>query len=189
MDRYICNFRTIDIDTTKPTFFGLLYDFYKKDIIQPFKKFDEIIRLLQKEYGLERVYLEEMNEMTKDWALSLSSLSEQPDYLAVERESLWQLPYNSKTDIFHKYFYERFVRTYERFIGINDLPKLILLYIKDKDHFVSDCFLLEMAVCVYRGIDYEDFNKKGPIYKNYLNAMFLLGEAIKEVRTSKTDTN
>ncbi|EFU75674.1 hypothetical protein HMPREF0381_2439, partial [Lachnoanaerobaculum saburreum DSM 3986] len=58
-------------------------------------------------------------------------------------------------------------------------PKIILVYIPDKDYFMSNSSFFEIAIYVYRGINEDDFNKKGPEYKHYLNSMFLLSEALK----------
>ena len=76
------------------------------------------------------------------------------------------------TSRFYKYFYERFVK-------IGDSPKIILIYIPDKDYFMSNSSFFETAIYVYRGINEDDFNKKGSEYKHYLNNMFLLSEDLK----------
>ena len=76
------------------------------------------------------------------------------------------------TSRFYKDFYERFVK-------IGDSPKIILVYIPDKDYFMSNSSFFETAIYVYRGINEDDFNKKGPEYKHYLNNMFLLSESLK----------
>ena len=68
-------------------------------------------------------------------------------------------------------FYKDF---YERFVKIGDSPKIILVYIPDKDYIMSNSSFFETAIYVYRGINEDDFNKKGPEYKHYLNNMFLL---------------
>ena len=76
------------------------------------------------------------------------------------------------TSRFYKDFYERFVK-------IGDSPKIILVYIPDKDYIMSNSSFFETAIYVYRGINADDFNKKGSEYKHYLNNMFLLSEALK----------
>lgn len=72
MDQYICNYRTIrDISTTDSSFLPSVYNFYKNDIIIPKKSQDDIILLLGKEYGLNKVLYSELDRMTADSAISL----------------------------------------------------------------------------------------------------------------------
>ena len=54
-----------------------------------------------------------------------------------------------------------------------------MIYIPDKDYFMSNSSFFETAIYVYRGINEDDFNKKGPEYKHYINSMFLLSESLK----------
>ena len=173
MDKYICNYRTIgDISTTDSSFLPSVYDFYKNDIIMPKKSQDDMILLLGKEYGLNKVLYSELDRMTADSAISLINYNKPESIRNISTHDIWQLPQNLSTSRFYKDFYERFVK-------IGDSPKIILVYIPDKDYIMSNSSFFETAIYVYRGINADDFNKKGSEYKRYLNNMFLLSEALK----------
>ena len=173
MNQYICNYRTIgDISTTDISFLPSVYNFYKNDIIMPKKSLDDMILLLSKDYGLTKVLYSELDRMTAESAISLINYNTHENNLNIPTNDIWQLPQNLSTSRFYKDFYERFVK-------IGDSPKIILVYIPDKDYFMSNSSFFEIAIYVYRGINEDDFNKKGPEYKHYLNSMFLLSESLK----------
>ena len=173
MNQYIFNYRTIgDISTTDNSFLPSVYNFYKNDIIMPKKSPDDMILLLGKEYGLHKVLYRELDRMTAESAISLINDNKPENTLKFPTNDIWQLPQNLSTSHFYKDFYERFVK-------IGDSPKIILIYIPDKDYFMSNSSFFETAIYVYRGINEDDFNKKGPQYKHYLNSMFLLSESLK----------
>ena len=173
MDQYICNYRTIgEISTTDISFLPSVYNFYKNDIIIPKKSLDDMILLLSKDYGLTKVLYSELDRMTAESAISLINYNTHENNLNIPTNDIWQLPQNLSTSRFYKDFYERFVK-------IGDSPKIILVYIPDKDYFMSNSSFFETAIYVYRGINEDDFNKKGPEYKHYLNSMFLLSESLK----------
>ena len=173
MNQYICNYRTIeDISTTDISFLPSVYNFYKNDIIMPKKSLDDMILLLSKDYGLTKVLYSELDRMTAESAISLINYNTHENNLNIPTNDIWQLPQNLATSRFYKDFYERFVK-------IGDSPKIILIYIPDKDYFMSNSSFFETAIYVYRGINEDDFNKKGPEYKHYLNSMFLLSESLK----------
>ena len=174
MNRYICNYRTIgEISTTDISFLPSVYNFYKNDIIMPKKSLNDMILLLGKEYGLHRVLYSELDRMTAESTISLFSYNKSENTRSIPtNDNIWQLPQNLSTSRFYKDFYERFVK-------IGDSPKIILVYIPDKDYFMSNSSFFEIAIYVYRGINEDDFNKKGPEYKHYLNSMFLLSESLK----------
>ena len=173
MDQYICNYRTIeDISTTDISFLPSVYNFYKNDIIMPKKSLNDMILLLGKEYGLHKVLYSELDRMTADSAISLINYNKPENTRNIHTHDIWQLPQNLSTFRFYKDFYERFVK-------IGDSPKIILVYILDKDYIMSNSSFFETAIYVYRGINEDDFNKKGPEYKHYLNSMFLLSESLK----------
>ena len=174
MNQYICNYRTIgDISTTDSSFLQSVYNFYKNDIIMPKKSLDDMIFLLGKEYGLHKVLYSELDRMTAESVISLINYNKPENTLKFPTNDIWQLPQNLATSRFYKDFYERFVK-------IGDSPKIILAYISDKDYLMSNSSFFETAIYVYRGINEDDFNKKGPEYKHYLNNMFLLSEALKD---------
>ena len=110
--------------------------------------------------------------MTADSAISLINYNKPENTRNIHTHDIWQLPQNLATSRFYKDFYERFVK-------IGDSPKIILVYIPDKDYIMSNSSFFETAIYVYRGINEDDFNKKGPEYKHYLNNMFLLSESLK----------
>ena len=173
MDQYICNYRTIvKISTTDISFLPSVYNFYKNDIIMPKKSLDDMILLLSKDYGLTKVLYSELDRMTAESAISLINYNTHENNLNIPTNDIWQLSQNLATSRFYKDFYERFVK-------IGDSPKIILIYIPDKDYFMSNSSFFETAIYVYRGINEDDFNKKGPEYKHYLNNMFLLSESLK----------
>lgn len=173
MDQYIYNYRTIgEISTTDISFLPSVYNFYKNDIIMPKKSLDDMILLLSKDYGLTKVLYSELDRMTAESAISLINYNTPERNMNIPTNDIWQLPQNLSTSRFYKDFYERFVK-------IGDSPKIILVYIPDKDYFMSNSSFFEIAIYVYRGINEDDFNKKGPEYKHYLNSMFLLSEALK----------
>ena len=173
MDQYICNYRTIgDISTTDISFLPSVYNFYKNDIIMPKKSLDDMILLLSKDYGLTKVLYSELDRMTAESAISLINYNDHENNQNIPTNDIWQLPQNLATSRFYTDFYERFVK-------IGDSPKIILIYIPDKDYFMSNSSFFETAIYVYRGINEDDFNKKGPEYKHYLNSMFLLSESLK----------
>ena len=173
MNQYICNYRTIgEISTTDISFLPSVYNFYKNDIIMPKKSLDDMILLLSKDYGLTKVLYSELDRMTAESAISLINYNTHENNLNIPTNDIWQLPQNLSTSRFYKDFYERFVK-------IGDSPKIILIYIPDKDYFMSNSSFFGTAIYVYRGINEDDFNKKGPEYKHYLNNMFLLSEALK----------
>lgn len=173
MNQYICNYRTIeDISTTDISFLPSVYNFYKNDIIMPKKSLDDMILLLSKDYGLTKVLYSELDRMTAESAISLINYNTPENNMNIPTNDIWQLPQNLATSRFYKDFYERFVK-------IGDSPKIILVYIPDKDYFMSNSSFFGTAIYVYRGINEDDFNKKGPEYKHYLNSMFLLSEALK----------
>ena len=173
MNQYICNYRTVeDISTTDISFLPSVYNFYKNDIIMPKKSLDDMILLLSKDYGLTKVLYSELDRMTAESAISLINYNNPENNRNTPINDIWQLPQNLSTSRFYKDFYERFVK-------IGDSPKIILIYIPDKDYFMSNSSFFETAIYVYRGINKDDFNKKGPEYKHYLNSMFLLSESIK----------
>ena len=173
MNQYICNYHTIeDISTTDISFLPSVYNFYKNDIIMPKKSLDDMILLLSKDYGLTKVLYSELDRMTAESAISLINYNTHENNLNIPTNDIWQLPQNLSTSRFYKDFYERFVK-------IGDSPKIILIYIPDKDYFMSNSSFFETAIYVYRGINEDDFNKKGPEYKHYLNNMFLLSESLK----------
>ena len=173
MNQYICNYRTIgDISTTDISFLPSVYNFYKNDIIMPKKSLDDMILLLSKDYGLTKVLYSELDRMTAESAISLINYNTPERNMNIPTNDIWQLPQNLATSRFYKDFYERFVK-------IGDSPKIILVYIPDKDYFMSNSSFFEIAIYVYRGINEDDFNKKGPEYKHYLNSMFLLSESLK----------
>ena len=174
MNQYIFNYRTIgDISTTDSSFLPSVYNFYKNDIIMPKKSPDDMILLLGKEYGLHKVLYSELDRMTAESAISLINYNKPENTLKFPTNDIWQLPQNLATSRFYKDFYERFVK-------IGDSPKIILIYIPDKDYLMSNSSFFGTAIYVYRGINEDDFNKKGPEYKHYLNNMFLLSEALKD---------
>lgn len=174
MNQYICNYRTIgDISTTDNSFLPSVYNFYKNDIIMPKKSPDDMILLLGKEYGLHKVLYSELDRMTAESAISLINYNKPENTLKFPTNDIWQLPQNLATSRFYKDFYERFVK-------IGDSPKIILAYIQDKDYLMSNSSFFATAIYVYRGINEDDFNKKGPEYKHYINNMFLLSEALKD---------
>ena len=173
MDQYICNYRTIgEISTTDISFLPSVYNFYKNDIIMPKKSLDDMILLLSKDYGLTKVLYSELDRMTAELAISLINYNTPENNMNIPTNDICQLPQNLSTFRFYKDFYERFVK-------IGDSPKIILVYIPDKDYFMSNSSFFETAIYVYRGINEDDFNKKGPEYKHYLNSMFLLSESLK----------
>lgn len=173
MNQYICNYRTIgDISTTDISFLPSVYNFYKNDIIMPKKSLDDMILLLSKDYGLTKVLYSELDRMTAESAISLINYNDHENNQNIPTNDIWQLPQNLATSRFYTDFYERFVK-------IGDSPKIILIYIPDKDYFMSNSSFFEIAIYVYRGINEDDFNKKGPEYKHYLNSMFLLSESLK----------
>ena len=173
MNQYICNYRTIgDISTTDISFLPSVYNFYKNNIIMPKKSLDDMILLLSKDYGLTKVLYSELDRMTAESAISLINYNKPKNTRNIPTYNIWQLPQNLSTSRFYKDFYERFVK-------IGDSPKIILIYIPDKDYFMSSSSFFETAIYVYRGINEDDFNKKGPEYKHYLNSMFLLSESLK----------
>ncbi len=173
MNQYICNYHTIeDISTTDISFLPSVYNFYKNDIIMPKKSLDDMILLLSKDYGLTKVLYSELDRMTAESAISLINYNTHENNLNIPTNDIWQLPQNLSTSRFYKDFYERFVK-------IGDSPKIILIYIPDKDYFMSNSSFFETAIYIYRGINEDDFNKKGPEYKHYLNNMFLLSESLK----------
>ena len=173
MDQYICNYRTIgEISTTDISFLPSVYNFYKNDIIMPKKSLDDMILLLYKDYGLTKVLYSELDRMTVESAISLINYNTPENNMNIPTNDIWQLPQNLSTSRFYKDFYERFVK-------IGDSPKIILIYIPDKDYFMSNSSFFETAIYIYRGINEDDFNKKGPEYKHYLNSMFLLSESLK----------
>ena len=173
MNQYICNYRTIgEISTTDISFLPSVYNFYKNDIIMPKKSLDDMILLLSKDYGLTKVLYSELDRMTAESAISLINYNTPERNMNIPTNDIWQLPQNLLTSRFYKDFYERFVK-------IGDSPKIILVYIPDKDYFMSNSSFFETAIYIYRGINEDDFNKKGPEYKHYLNNMFLLSEALK----------
>ena len=173
MNQYICNYRTIgEISTTDISFLPSVYNFYKNDIIMPKKSLDDMILLLSKDYGLTKVLYSELDRMTAESAISLINYNNPENNRNTSINDIWQLPQNLSTSRFYKDFYERFVK-------IGDSPKIILIYIPDKDYFMSNSSFFETAIYVYRGINEDDFNKKGPEYKHYLNNMFLLSESLK----------
>lgn len=174
MNQYIFNYRTIgDISTTDNSFLPSVYNFYKNDIIMPKKSPDDMILLLGKEYGLHKVLYSELDRMTAESVISLINYNKPENTLKFPTNDIWQLPQNLATSRFYKDFYERFVK-------IGDSPKIILAYISDKDYLMSNSSFFETAIYVYRGINEDDFNKKGSEYKHYLNNMFLLSEALKD---------
>lgn len=173
MNQYICNYRTIeDISTTGISFLPSVYNFYKNDIIMPKKSLDDMILLLSKDYGLTKVLYSELDRMTAESAISMINYNTHKNNPNIPTNDIWQLPQNLATSRFYTDFYERFVK-------IGDSPKIILIYIPDKDYFMSNSSFFETAIYVYRGINEDDFNKKGPQYKHYLNNMFLLSESLK----------
>ena len=173
MNQYICNYRTIEeISTTDISFLPSVYNFYKNNIIMPKKSLDDMILLLSKDYGLTKVLYSELDRMTAESAISLINYNTHENNLNIPTYDIWQLPQNLSTSRFYKDFYERFVK-------IGDSPKIILIYIPDKDYFMSNSSFFGTAIYVYRGINEDDFNKKGPEYKHYLNNMFLLSEVLK----------
>jgi len=173
MDQYIFNYRTIgDISTTDSNFLTSIYNFYKNDIIMPKKSHDDMILLLSKVYGLNKVLYSKLDSMTAHSAISLINYNKPENTQNITTQDIWQLPQNLATSLYYKDFYERFVK-------IGDSPKIILVYIPDKDYIMSNSSFFETAIYVYRGINESDFNKKGPEYKHYLNNMFLLSEALK----------
>lgn len=173
MNQYICNYRTIgEISTTDISFLPAVYNFYKNDIIMPKKSLDDMILLLSKDYGLTKVLYSELDRMTVESTISLINYNTHENNLNIPTNDIWQLPQNLATSRFYKDFYERFVK-------IGDSPKIILVYIPDKDYFMSNSSFFGTAIYVYRGINEDDFNKKGPEYKHYLNNMFLLSESLK----------
>lgn len=173
MNQYICNYRTIgDISTTDISFLPSVYNFYKNDIIMPKKSLDDMILLLSKDYGLTKVLYSELDRMTAESAISMINYNKPENTRNIPTYNIWQLPQNLATSRFYTDFYERFVK-------IGDSPKIILIYIPDKDYFMSNSSFFETAIYVYRGINEDDFNKKGPEYKHYLNSMFLLSESLK----------
>ena len=173
MNQYICNYRTIgDISTTDISFLPSVYNFYKNDIIMPKKSLDDMILLLSKDYGLTKVLYSELDRMTAESAISMINYNTHKNNPNIPTNDIWQLPQNLATSRFYTDFYERFVK-------IGDSPKIILIYIPDKDYFMSNSSFFETAIYVYRGINEDDFNKKGPQYKHYLNNMFLLSESLK----------
>ena len=173
MNQYICNYRTIgDISTTDISFLPSVYNFYKNDIIMPKKSLNDMILLLSKDCGLTKVLYSELDRMTAESAISMINYNKPENTRNIPTYNIWQLPQNLSTSRFYKDFYERFVK-------IGDSPKIILIYIPDKDYFMSNSSFFETAIYVYRGINDDDFNKKGPEYKHYLNNMFLLSESLK----------
>ena len=173
MNQYICNYRTIvEISTTDISFLPSVYNFYKNDIIMPKKSLDDMILLLSKDYGLTKVLYSELDRMTAESAISMINYNKPENTRNIPTYNIWQLPQNLATSRFYTDFYERFVK-------IGDSPKIILIYIPDKDYFMSNSSFFETAIYVYRGINEDDFNKKGPEYKHYLNSMFLLSESLK----------
>lgn len=173
MNQYICNYHTIeDISTTDISFLPSVYNFYKNDIIMPKKSLDDMILLLSKDYGLTKVLYSELDMITAESAISMINYNKPKNTRNIPTYNIWQLPQNLSTSRFYKDFYERFVK-------IGDSPKIILIYIPDKDYFMSNSSFFETVIFVYRGINEDDFNKKGPQYKHYLNNMFLLSEALK----------
>lgn len=173
MNQYICNYQTIgEISTTDISFLPSVYNFYKNDIIMPKKSLDDMILLLSKDYGLTKVLYSELDRMTAESAISLINYNTPENNMNIPTNDIWQLPQNLSTSRFYKDFYERFVK-------IGNSPKIILVYIPDRDYFMSNSSFFETAIYVYRGINEDDFNKKGPEYKHYLNNMFLLSESLK----------
>lgn len=173
MNQYICNYQTIgEISTTDISFLPSVYNFYRNDIIMPKKSLDDMILLLSKDYGLTKVLYSELDRMTAESAISMINYNKPKNTRNIPTYNIWQLPQNLLTSRFYKDFYERFVK-------IGDSPKIILIYIPDKDYFMSNSSFFETAIYVYRGINEDDFNKKGPEYKHYLNSMFLLSESLK----------
>ncbi len=173
MNQYICNYQTIgEISTTDISFLPSVYNFYKNNIIMPKKSLDDMILLLSKDYGLTKVLYSELDRMTAESTISLINYNTPENNRNIPTNDIWQLPQNLLTSRFYKDFYERFVK-------IGDSPKIILVYIPDKDYFMSNSSFFETAIYVYRGINEDDFNKKGPEYKHYINSMFLLSESLK----------
>ena len=93
MDQYVCNYRTIgDISTTDSSFLPSVYNFYKNDIIMPKKSQDDMILLLGKEYGLNKVLYSELDRMTADSAISLINYNKPESTRNISTHDIWQLP-------------------------------------------------------------------------------------------------
>ena len=163
MNQCICNYRTIgDISTTDSSFLPSVYNFYKNDIIMPKKSQDDMILLLGKEYGLNKVLYSELDRMTADSAISLINYNKPENTRNIHTHDIWQLPQNLATSRFYKDFYERFVK-------IGDSPKIILVYIPDKDYIMSNSSFFE-TVC-----ENKIFSQTVSSFLTYSSPAFLAG--------------
>ncbi|GMO01864.1 hypothetical protein LSA36186_01130 [Lachnoanaerobaculum sp. JCM 36186] len=93
MDQYIFNYRTIgDISTTDSNFLTSIYNFYKNDIIMPKKSHDDMILLLSKVYGLNKVLYSKLDSMTAHSAISLINYNKPENTQNITTQDIWQLP-------------------------------------------------------------------------------------------------
>ena len=143
---------------------------YSKEIVNQIKIIDEVLYSLNLPSILKNEYLV-TDAINCENYLKLH-YNKPNNTRNIPTYNIWQLPQNLSTSRFYKDFYERFVK-------IGDSPKIILVYIPDKDYIMSNSSFFKTAIYVYRGINEDDFNKKGPEYKHYLNSMFLLSECLK----------
>lgn len=145
-----------------------LKEHYGKDIVTPRCSIETFIEWMQETLFLKREDLENLDAMTYD-TLKFSVFPTEAEVL------LWMLPENEQSRIFYDYFHKRFYRT----------ARIGVLYLKEKDCFISNCSMLDIYLEICRGIDQKEIEEDTEIYRNYLNLLFMYNNFLLSIENNK----
>lgn len=150
------------LSCTDPNYMNELKKCFNKDIITPKYSVEEIIKLIQMRFSLYREEFSRLNAVTYE-SLKSSVFSE-------EQAELWVLPESTQSQIYYKDFERRFYSS----------AVICLLYLKNKDRFYSNSAMFGVYVSIQRGIDEQDITNNTPLYKKYLNDLFIYNRWLME---------
>lgn len=176
MDQFLNRFKCLDcdIDVEDEEYISRLEEMYFKEIISPRKKYGEMVSFMENQLGASRNKIVDLGGMTAESVDLLFDLEKSEDDESKADRLVWVLPENEN----NKVFYDDFNECYYR---MNAEPKIVIVYLKAKDSFVSNSSLLEFALLIYRGMNQEEMDKKTPEYKNYLNTIYMLSEMLENI--------
>lgn len=143
-----------DFSNTNKSFMKNLFTFYKEDIKEIHLEYHEFLKILQ-----QKLNLQPLSDISGLDVITFDTLR---PFLSEEEIQLWTVGNDTKSQIFYKYFYERFYFT----------AKICIIYIKSKDSFVSNCSLLDSYMIIERGISGQDVANFTPTLKSYLNSLY-----------------
>lgn len=148
------------VDPTSPQYMKCLMEYYGDHLVTPRSSYEGFLKELREYFSLRQKRFNEIDPVT--YATFDS------DSFDESVSTLFFVPKTTRS--------ERFYQDYHR--AFYDQSVVCILYNRRTDRFSSNDSFLELFLTVYRGIDQSEVYAVTPVYKDYLNTLYMYNEVL-----------